>query len=302
MNLVSILQSYLPLEVIQRAGVLLGEKESHTQKAVDVILPSILGGLVSKVSTHEGASDLHQTIRNGNFDGSILGNVLSLFTNDEKRVSTTEEGHALLGGLLGGEKLNSFISTMANASGTRNPSAATLTGILTPMVYGLLGRLMGSQGLNVSSLAALLLSQKDTIAKTAPTGLASILGLGSLAGLGTNKGEFDTSYGQPLSKPSANDAEEREIGWLLPILLLGLFGALIWYSQKGAVNTMPGVFSGASNVEKIFDKAKINADSIIAAEIAKKKADSIKAAIDSTKAPADSNIKNTQQMHKSKAL
>lgn len=285
MNLVSILQSYLPAEVVHRAGVLLGEKESHTQKAVDVILPSILGSLVNKVGTHEGASDLFHIIKDGNFDGSILGNVLSLFTDEEKRVSTTEKGHFLLEGLLGSDKLKSFVGTMATASGTRNPSAATLTGILTPMVFGLLGRLMGSQGLNVSGLAALLLSQKDTVARTAPAGLASILGLGSLAGLGANKGDYDTAYGELITKPSDNDKEERKLGWLLPIIALAVFGMMVWYSQRGLVSTMPGVFEGASGVEKAVDnhekEAKLDADSLMNAEKAKAKADSMKLALDS---------------------
>lgn len=287
MNLVSILQSYLPLEVIQRASVFFGESESHTQKAADVIFPSVLGSLISKVSTTEGASDLYHTIQNGNFDGSLLANVFSLFTNDEKRVATIQEGHSLMEGVLGSDKLNSFVGTMASASGIKSASSASLVGILTPMVYGLLGRLIGSQGLNVSSLAALLLSQKDTVAKIAPAGLASILGLGSLAGLGANHGEYDTTFGSAITKPSSNDKEERKLAWLLPLLVLGIFGAMVWYSQRGTATTMPGVFSGVAGVEKAIDNHKMDTDSIINAAKAKAKMDSIKKAMDSAMNPAE---------------
>jgi outer membrane protein OmpA-like peptidoglycan-associated protein len=50
---------------------------------------------------------------------------------------------------------------------------------------------------------------------------------------------------------------------------------------------MPGVFEGASGVEKSLENAKINADSIVAADLAKKKMDSIKAAMDSASKNAE---------------
>ena len=57
-NLIEMMQTSLAPTLAREASRFLGESESTTQNAVGATLPALLGGLMQKASTAEGASSL----------------------------------------------------------------------------------------------------------------------------------------------------------------------------------------------------------------------------------------------------
>jgi hypothetical protein len=114
----------------------------------------------------------------------VLTNLPSLFGGGSATQDTISTGRSILNMLFGG-RLSGIIDWLASSFGIKNSSASSLLSLVAPVVLGVLRREQTTQGLSPSGLASLLLGQKDTIAKLAPTGLACVLGLSSLANLGT---------------------------------------------------------------------------------------------------------------------
>jgi hypothetical protein len=134
-----------------------------------------------------------------------------------------------------------------------------MLGMLAPLVMGLIGKQIGTRGIDVGSLTSLLASQKDQIAQMLPAGMGQMLESSGLGGgfepARTTAGSAPSQpsqyrsepYRSEPSRPASNDqyrqqyptsrpATERStraepgvpnwVYWLLPLLVLG---GLLWY-------------------------------------------------------------------------
>src|SRR5262245_64237524 len=79
-NLVNLVKGYLTPAIVDRAAAYVGESGPATQKAVEGIVPTIVGALSNLGST--GSADVQQIAQmldQGGYDGSALANVGSFF-------------------------------------------------------------------------------------------------------------------------------------------------------------------------------------------------------------------------------
>ncbi len=188
-NLMDLAKGYLTSEVMHKLGADLGESPQQLGQAVDAGIPSILAGLLNSVSS-SNASGLVDMLKQGapelgpagGLDG-VLGNLGGLLSGGSS-ATLIKYGQTLLSFLFGG-KLNSVLDVITKTSGMKTSSASSLLAVLAPMIIGLIKKETASKGLSLASLTTLLLSQKDVIAKFAPAGLSSALGVKSLADLGS---------------------------------------------------------------------------------------------------------------------
>lgn len=184
LNLVELAMNYLTPDVIGKIAGMIGESPASTQKAVGSAIPSLLGGLLNTAtSSPGGASNLLSMLTEGKHDGGILDNLSGLLGGDAGSNALLKTGAGLVNSILGGNT-GAVASSIAGASGIQTTSADSLLSLAAPLVMGLIGKQVTSQGLGVSGLLSLLLGQKDTIARLAPAGLGSALGTGNLANLG----------------------------------------------------------------------------------------------------------------------
>lgn len=229
MDLLGLVKEQLTSTIVSKISSFLGESSENTNSALGSALPAILGGVMQKASTTEGASDLLNTIRTGGYDGGVLDNLGGLL-DDVKSTSTLASlGSGFLGNIFD-DKLGALSGLISKASGIKTGSASSLLGLAAPILMNVLGKQVTSQGMSTSGLASLLMSQKDAVKAALPAGIGSILNVGAL-------GDF---LGNP--KTTVNNAFEAETNnkkpnsWL-PWLLLGglLLGAL--YYWKSCRNT-----------------------------------------------------------------
>ena len=262
-NLIEMAKSYLTPELISKAANQTGDSEGSVSRAFEGIVPAVLGGLISKTTSSEGASSLLSLFTQGNHDGSILTNLESIFGGGASTINTTETGKDILNSLFG-NKISDITSMLASFSGVKESSASSLVGRVAPVVMGLVGKQVASQpgGFNITNLTSLLDSQKDLVSKFLPVGFASVLGLGSLFGGQGNAfsaaknmvSEGDSKVSDAILDAPSNVqvvAEEPASSglptWLLPLLLgMLVIGAGIYLlrgfgSEKAVSEVVPPV-------------------------------------------------------------
>jgi OmpA-OmpF porin, OOP family len=241
-NLMDLAKSYLTSEIVHKLSADLGESPQHVEKGIEAGIPSILAGLLNSV-TSSNASGLVDMLKQGatelgpagGLDG-ILGNLSSLLKGDSA-ATLIKYGQTLLSLLFGG-KLSSIMDVITKTSGMKNSSASSLLAILAPMIMGLIKKETASKGLSLASLTSLLLSQKDLIAKFAPAGLSSAMGLTSLADLGSVSASLKSATGAAREFGRTTSAAASEgVSWLrwaapLALLAVALLSALYYFNTQ----------------------------------------------------------------------
>ncbi|MFT3902711.1 MAG: OmpA family protein [Niabella sp.] len=234
-NIVDLVKNYVSPDLISKAGSFLGESEGGISKAVSGLIPSILGGIVSKGSSSEADSQqLLNAAKEAN-DSGLLGNLSSLLGNND----LLSKGSGWFNSLFGGQS-NTIIDTISNFAGIKSSSSSSLIGMVTPLIMALLGKKAQDDNLSASGFSSFLSSQKSSVLSALPTGLGSIataLGLGSLG----NAAAKTVEEVKATAASAYNYAEEQAkksgsgVKWLMPLLLLAILVFLLWWllSKKG---------------------------------------------------------------------
>lgn len=229
-NLVDAAKGLFTNELIGKASTFLGESESGISKALSGIVPSILGGVADKAtSSTEGASTVtNLAVESDNSD--FLGNLHSIFDSDGG--SLFSRGAGLLSGLFGDAKSNLLSNIISQFSGVKSSSANSLLGLAAPAILAMLGRHAKTNNLDAGGIASLLSSQKSNIMNALPAGL----NLGSVfGGWGTpTAAAHVTDVHTPTTHYTHDVNDDRKGGMniLLPVILLALLGAAVWYFTK----------------------------------------------------------------------
>ncbi len=138
-------------------------------------------------------------------------------------------GTGILEGIFGKGILSSLIGALAGFLGGKTNLIGKLLPMLAPVVMGMLSKQVKSGGLDLGGLVKLLLGQKENVARSMPSGLASALtgvqGLGDLSGF--------LPSGAATSKPAVASTthatkQSSPMSWLLPLIAVLAIGGLVW--------------------------------------------------------------------------
>jgi len=222
-NLLELINENITGDVVSKLANFLGESPNNTSSALSSAIPSILAGLVNKGTDTQGASTILSLLSQGSHDGGILNNLLTAFSGGEGTNKLLTTGATLLNSIFG-HKTDGLANLIANASGISKTSSNSLLGLLMPIIFGVLGKTVKSEGISsAAGLASFLGRQSGFLKNLLPAGLSSILGIANLNDLG-----------KKASATAVHVVEERSggIGKFLPWLLLPLLFALGWYLLK----------------------------------------------------------------------
>jgi outer membrane protein OmpA-like peptidoglycan-associated protein len=220
----------------------LGENPDHVEKAIGAGIPSILAGLMKMLSS-SGASRLSEILKQqptelsnvGGLDG-VLGNLGSLFGGGSLD-GLMKYGQTLLNSLFGGQ-LSSIVDVITKSSGIKANSAGSLLSMLAPLLMGLLRKETAARGSSLASLTDLLMGQKDAIAKAAPAGLASALGLKNLDDLGSTVDSIKLAGAGVAREAGRTAAGAARTGsewlrWAAPLALLAAVALGLYFLYGG---------------------------------------------------------------------
>ncbi len=227
MNILSLLQNQLSPQTIGPISNAVGESPEATKSALGAAFPALLGSLIGKASASPGGiTDIFNMLKQGRSAGTLPDNINDIADGLSGGVPPPAH-QSLLTSLLG-PKLGTVSEIIANRTGIRTGSAASLLGMAAPLLLGTIGKEVTTQGLSASGLGKLLGSQTQYLKDSLPSGLADTLGIGNLLS-GTQKiGTADalkTANGR-MHEPTAAG---RALKWAWVPLVIAL---AIWFAAS----------------------------------------------------------------------
>jgi outer membrane protein OmpA-like peptidoglycan-associated protein len=228
-NLLDAVKGYFSSDLISKASSFLGESEGGVTKALGGIVPSVLGGLLNKGGSAEGAGSLLKMATEAHGSG-ILGNLGNFFGDGGGLLS---KGADLVKGLFG-DKAGGLVDGIASFAGIKSSSVSSVMSMAAPVALGALGKHATENNLDAGGLSSFLSSQKSSILSSLPSGLGSLAGMLGLGAVG-DKIASATGAAKETAGAAVNyagDAARKAGGgmkWLLPLLLLALAAVAAWY-------------------------------------------------------------------------
>ena len=154
-------------DTIQQLSGAIGADPASTSNAVNLAIPTLLGGLSQNAAQPQGAAALDSAL--DQHDGSILGNLGGLLGGG----GAGGVGGAILGHIFGNRR-GLVEQGVGRASGLDAAQVAQLLALLAPIVMGVLGRMKKSQGLDANKLPEVLQQSRQQGEKEVP-GLGGML-------------------------------------------------------------------------------------------------------------------------------
>lgn len=206
-----ILQGQLSDDMVGQLSEYIGAEPQQTAQAANGVFATLLGGLANNASSEGGLSALGAAL-DRDHDGSMLddlaGMVGGMLMNGGGDNRATN-GMGILGHILG-DRQEAAAEQIGQSSGLSASQVMKLLPVLAPIVMSVLGKTKNSGGLDLGSLAGVLMGSAQQ-AQQQP-GMGDLLGnvLGSVLG-----GQQPQQQQQQQSSGGGN---------LLGTLLGGLFG------------------------------------------------------------------------------
>jgi OmpA-OmpF porin, OOP family len=232
-NLLDMAKSYFSNELISKASSHLGESEGGISKVISAAIPSLIGTIADKASSHDGANSVMQMASEQN-DSGILGS-LGGFFNSDSNSSLLSKGSSIISSLFGnGGQSNMLTTLISSFAGVKGSSVGTIISMAAPALLGLIGKHSKDNNMSASSMASMLGEQKKSAMSMLPEGFS----LSSLTG-GASSAAASVSN---TAHATYNNVEEKAAGgmkWLLPLLLLVGLAAVAYYMFKDGCNKPP---------------------------------------------------------------
>lgn len=253
LNIIDLIKGQLGPAMVSQAATQYGESEAGISKAVDGLLPAVVGGLANN-SDNPLVLD---SIINPSSSG-ILGN-LSGNTIDNSSIA------AILTQIFG-DKITGLVDSIAKYAGISGNSSRSLLNMVTGAAVGTIGKFAIDNNLDKSGISRLLNDQKGIVSTLLPAGL-------SFASL--SMGDWDARYKfdndkdaikmpveeEPKVKVTRSTAMDGTFPkrptnsdngsiwkWLLPLLLLIAAAYFIWKQCDKKETTTTTTVTDSGNV------------------------------------------------------
>ena len=248
MNIMDMVKKSISDQVMGKIGGMIGMSDpKKTESTFDTAIGSILGGMMKKSSSPEGAKQVYDIASNA--DPSIMDRLGDILGGGGEQVEAVQKtGGGMLDGLLGGSQ-NSMIQSIAKALGLDKSIIGKLLMFAAPMLMGVIGKHIKSAGMDAVGLTGLLSQQKPHVNAALPSGLTQDLGFGNLfSGAGdlgnsaVNATRGATASATNAASSAANatgDAAKTGGGLLsilLPLIILGAIGYFAYQPIMNAIN------------------------------------------------------------------
>ncbi len=228
------------------------ESEPAVTKAFTVAVASVLAPLVARAGDSAFLSRLIGMVRDIPADVTLLDEPDRLFN---RSVSSVEETGpvAILRSLVFGGNTQTITNAIANASGVKPSTAASLFSVALPTVLGYLSRLVTRENLDAAGLGRRLAAERTPIIAVLPAGLGSLL---STADDRVAAHAAVTTSHAPYRQAGVVEPLRRGSGAWITAAVLGLFAlgalyALLGRSASGPAGT-PGAIGTAGYVARVL--------------------------------------------------
>jgi OmpA-OmpF porin, OOP family len=269
-DLLGLVKDQLTSAAVGKISDFLGESSDNTQSALGAAVPTILGSLMEKASTTDGAGSVLGMLKDGGHDGGMLSGLGDMLGSGDGISGLLSGGSGIISSLLG-NKVGGIVDLIASVSGIKKSSSSSLLSMAAPILMGVLGKQVSSQGLGVSGLASMLMGQKDAVKAALPKGADGFL---NMAGLGDFVGGAKATASRAVEEVEEASSGFNFWPWLIGLALLA-GGAYFYKScQKPDITAAADSLAVSADVaiDSLSSMASAGGDSVssMAADFSKK--------------------------------
>jgi Bacterial protein of unknown function (DUF937) len=170
-NLVSVIMKFLTPDMISGIASAFGLDRNDASSAVEAGVPALLAAFAGVAARPGGPQKLADAAKQ---EMNTLDKLPGMVGAAGQTVA--ERGTKMLSSLLGSRDQTALESAIGKYSGIGSGASSSLLGALAPVVMGAIAQQQGSRGLDGSSIANFLESQKDNIVDSIPSGFGRLLG------------------------------------------------------------------------------------------------------------------------------
>lgn len=187
MDLMDMVKGAVSKQLMGQLGGMLGTDEKKTSSVFETAAGSILGGLIKKAGSPEGAKDVFDMAQKQ--DTGILDKLGDLLGGGDATEQYQNQGAGVLEGVFGGQSESSGIFDMiAKLLGLDKGLIGSAMKMLAPIVMGVIGKHIKDKALDAVGLGSFLGEQKKSLGFM-PSQLTDGLGLGNLLSNATGAAE-----------------------------------------------------------------------------------------------------------------
>jgi OOP family OmpA-OmpF porin len=176
-NVIQLVQGALTESVLQQLATKLGVAPEAAKRVVGLVAPALVGSLMSKAASPEGARGLFASIMSADSNSNIVEALPQLIHGDGLQ-SLLAAGTRLAGAVASDDRISALTHTVASQTGVSTGSTSALTGIVTTMLFGVLKHYFTKNTGSVGALPTLLGHQLPMVKASLNDGIATALGLG----------------------------------------------------------------------------------------------------------------------------
>ncbi len=174
MDILALIKNKINDKVVGDLSNFLGENPESISSALSVATPMVFGNLIAFGASQEGSQNIMDVLKDGGHNGEILETLTDLLENFDKTQLLMTIGSNIFNHFAG-NNANLIIEKFSSLSSIRKTSAASLLGFAAPLVLGVLGKIVNSEGLTTSSLAQLLALHRESVFAAIPPGVAALI-------------------------------------------------------------------------------------------------------------------------------
>ena len=239
-NILDLVKDQLGAEFSKQAGSALGIPEAATGKAMEALLPTILGSVADLGSSKSGVEGLLGSI--GKLDSGLLDSVGSALGGGSNSLSKiTNLGGPILNLLLG-NKSAAIGDLIGNFAGLKSGIGSSLLKLAAPFILNIVGKKI--KGMGVTAIMDLFKGQKSNIDAGLPKGF-------DLGSLGIAGGDDILDKAVDVVEDTAK-AGGSMLKWLLPLFLVLM--ALAYFF---------GIRTGCGAIDNTVDKANDLTENVV---------------------------------------
>jgi outer membrane protein OmpA-like peptidoglycan-associated protein len=161
-NVIQLVQGALTESVLQQLATKLGVAPEAAKRVVGLVAPALVGSLMSKAASPEGARGLFASIMSADSNSNIVEALPQLIHGDGLQ-SLLAAGTRLAGAVASDDRISALTHTVASQTGVSTGSTSALTGIVTTMLFGVLKHYFTKNTGSVGALPTLLGHQLPTV-------------------------------------------------------------------------------------------------------------------------------------------
>jgi OOP family OmpA-OmpF porin len=176
-NVIQLVQGALTESVLQQLATKLGVAPEAAKRVVGMIAPALVGSLMNKAASPEGARGLFASIMSADSNANIVEMLPQLVHGDGLQ-SLLAAGTRLAGGVASDDRINALSSAVAAKTGVSVGATQALSGIVMTTLFGVLKHYFTKSSGNVGQLPTLLGHQLPMVKASMTEDIAGALGLG----------------------------------------------------------------------------------------------------------------------------